>query len=187
MQLPLPIDVVEMFLTNDHELIQAFVLQCLDESFHVHPEMGRLGTVRFDIDAAPREYLVELPRISRIVVPLDDPGSEGHLLCHAQKVPSLLVDPLGMRTGGAGGDPTTSYPQMQENQKVEVGQSPCRPHLLCSEIVLPERISVAFQERDQESRPPCESEANSMSRRMFLTVRRKTLIPSLRSSPIRRV
>ncbi len=40
MQPPFPVDVVEVPFSHDHELVEAFLLQALDEPFHVRPQVG---------------------------------------------------------------------------------------------------------------------------------------------------
>jgi hypothetical protein len=40
MQTPFPVDVVQVPFGHDHELVEAFLLQRLDEPFDVSPQVG---------------------------------------------------------------------------------------------------------------------------------------------------
>ena len=61
-------DVIEVFLRDDDEFVEAFELQRLDESLDVGSQIGRHRDRSFDLNPAGFEHVVELSAELCVVV-----------------------------------------------------------------------------------------------------------------------
>ena len=69
MATPDPTDVIKVFFGHDNELVQALKLQCLDESFHMGPQVRRHQWCFFSPSPGWTSALHQNEPILRVVVP----------------------------------------------------------------------------------------------------------------------
>ena len=116
-------DVIEVpFIENEHS-IQNLVLQSLNHSFHVCPQIWCTGRHLGDRDARFTEDLIEGGWVSHVVVAQQDRQREiGEF--------GMLVEPLGLLShprcigfASGGGEPESARADVDEGQDVKRDQS----------------------------------------------------------------
>lgn len=139
-------DAVEVLVGHDAERVEHFVFDRLDHPLNVSLQVGRPDRRQLDLAIRSLEHIVKRIHVLSIAVPHQDLALQVIVVNMHLKVASLLRRPLARRVLGARRDPNLPRAKMNENHEVNVDQSLERPLLLASEIALPQRVGVAFEE-----------------------------------------
>jgi hypothetical protein len=138
---PLGHEVVKVLGAEDHEVVQALLLNRLnhpfDEGVRVRCPEGCLANV----DAAPGQ--VGLERRRKLCVPVVEQHRDGHLrLGVIQERLGLRSDPRFVRVARRWRDVSAPRLDVQEHQDEHVAQPLCRPNSPVQEVALHERLGV---------------------------------------------
>ena len=137
----------EVAFAESHEMVQAFMLDCLHEPFRVGVEVGRSERELLHLDSFALENLVEYCGELGVAV-LQEIGDLFALLgqVHCQ-VTCLLLHP---RAGRVARHPSDSHPprgDVDEKQHVKRHLPANGPDVLGEEVAGPKGFHVAFHER----------------------------------------
>ncbi len=140
-------EVIEVALTEDHEVVEAFVFDGLNETFDVRVEVRRtLGKpLRFGACIISDDG-VELRGELRVAVAQQIRALDTGLVQMHGEVASLLLDPFGVRCFGGGRNDDATASDMNEREQVEIAAPAVGPAADGQEVARPQSFRVACDE-----------------------------------------
>jgi hypothetical protein len=141
----------QVFLSENHEMVQALGFYGQDKAFSERVKIRRPGADRHDLDAGFLEDGVELRWELAIEVALE----EGRFVFQRGKVstqiPRFLHHPSGIRFGGQPSDVNATAADVDKEQYKDINQARERPNFFREEIASPHGAGMA----GDEIRPGC--------------------------------
>ena len=141
---PCPDDVMQLLLTETHEVVEAFVLECTDERFDEGICLGRSDGRPDGLHALLEPEVTETIREFSVAVPEQESRLDTLVLHPHRRVAGLLHDPVPVGRIGRRASVDLPAPEVDENENIRMEYAPKGVDLLTKEITRHNRVDVGM-------------------------------------------